>query len=367
VRTGRILWVLTLSLALVFSQAGLVQAARGVPGSQEFGYGARLELNGPNFEDALTMTADLSLDWLALTVHWSDLPTENYKLPAWSRLDQAMQFAGQHRIPVLVSIVSPPPAAITKSGPNPSMTTGLVQTLVRRYPGILKAVELFPGANLTENWGAAPDPQAYAVLYQTVQAKINSEDASLLLVAGGLIPLTQSQANGMDDLVFLKGLYKSSAGRSIPVISIQLTNLVGDPLAPTGGTAGPVLRHYEEIRKIMVSMGREKDLIWISSFSSPSGKMNPSGLSNQEIQDQANWLFQAFTQLRSQLYIGVTIYQSLNPSPTANSSHSSLLLKNQQYHPFYKIFRDLILQNAPDSSLPQYGRPKNQALDKRKT
>jgi hypothetical protein len=367
VRIGRIAWVVTLSLTLIFSQVNLVQAARGIPGSQEFGYGARLELNGPNFEDALMMAADLSLDWLALTVHWSDLPTENYKLPAWSKLDRAIQFADQHHISVLVSIVSPPTAAQTKSGPNPSLTADFVQTLARRYPGALKAVELFPGANLAENWGASPNPQAYADLYRAVQTKINPVDSSLLLIAGGLIPLSQPQPNGIDDLTYLKGLYKSSAGTSIPVISIQLTNLVADPLAPTGGPQAPVLRHYEEIRKIMISMGREKDLIWISSFSSPSGKMNPSGLSNQEIQDQANWLFQAFTQLRSQLYIGVTIYQSLNPSTSASSSYSSLLLKNQQYHPFYKIFRDLILQNAPDSLLSQYGRPKNQALDKRKT
>lgn len=364
-RKIRFLLALLVGLTAVFWPLHKAEAARGIPGSHDFGYGARLELDGPYFEDALEMAAGLQLDWLAVTLHWSELPSDRSE-GDWTRLDQAMQYASKNHISVLVSLTQPPSTALKENGPDPIQTGQLVLELAQRYPVIMQAVELFPGANTRQGWYHQPDPQAYAQLYQYVQDQLQHSGSPVLLVAAGLTPIAAgSSEDDMDDLLFLKGLYR--AGVSMPIISIQLNQVTGDPLAPPDQDNHFVLRHYEEVRQTIVASGGEKEVLWITSFRSPSGKIQLPQAGQPNETNQTNWLIQAYTQLRSQLYIGVAFYQSLNPLTGSTINNYSLIQNDQQYHPFYAVLRDLINQNSPDNFLPQHGRPKTDGLDKNRT
>ena len=59
------------ALAGAFPPHSSAQAGRGVPGSPEFGYGARIELDGIYLDQALELAADLRFDWLVVPVRWS--------------------------------------------------------------------------------------------------------------------------------------------------------------------------------------------------------------------------------------------------------------------------------------------------------
>ena len=335
------------------------QAGRGIPGSPEFGYGARLELDGLYLEDALELAADIQFDWLAVTVRWAALQPDT---PYAARLDTVMAFAARNRLSVLISLTQPPAAALSANGPDPAQTASLVQSLAQRYPGTLAAVELFPAANTHSGWGAEPNPQRYAQLYNHVLTQIQSAGLPLLLVGCGLQPLSTSPSSGeMDDLAFLAGVYK--AGAFPPVISVLLNEVSVDLLAPPDSANHHVLRHYEAVRQVMVTYGQEKSILWITAFRASSVTIPLSESNFQDIARQKAWLYQACAQLRSQLYIGVVVYQSLNPADVASAQHA-LVTSTPQYHPFASIFRELVSQNGGSINLPRYGRPKYEGLEK---
>lgn len=350
--------LLALLLAGCLSLAAPVQAGRGIPGSSEFGYGARLNLTGPYQDDALALAVDLPLDWLAITLPWQDYPAGSGSA-AWLQLDQVMHTAARFQVPVLISLTQAPAGALTLSGPDPEQTAGYAVELARRYAPTLQALELFPAANTRQGWGADPDPAAYARLYRAVERKLQAAGVPILLVAGGLKPLDPADQAGLQDVDFLAGVYSAAPEQPFPIISLDLSVTAGEPLVSPAEGSIQSLRRYELIRQVMISANRQKDLLWITSFAPPSGKMIPSN--QQQAKAQSEWLSQAYAQMRSQLYIGMVVYQSLN----STAGGSGIIQSDDEYLPFYPLLRSLIRQNAP--SPPPNGRPKDEVLVKRRT
>jgi hypothetical protein len=347
------------ALAGAFTPQTSAQAGRGVPGSPEFGYGARLELDGIYLDQALELAADLRFDWLVVPVRWSALQPNT---PYWAKLDAVMAFAARNQMAVMISLTQPPNSVLTGSGPDPVQTAALVQDLARRYAGTLQALELFPAANVRSGWGADPNPKSYASLYNQVSAQLAAASLPVLLVGCGLQPLAAAPAAGeMDDLAFLQGVY--DAGAHPAVISLLLNDVNIDPLAAPGATNRRALRHYEEVRQVMTGAGQQSSMVWITAIRAPSGTIQTAKAHSNEPQ-QSTWIYQAYAQMRSQLYIGVAVYQSLNPVDPPSSAHS--LVTSEQYHPAAAVFRDLLSQNGESVLLPRYGRPKDEGLKKQK-
>ncbi len=357
-------WALLFLLVLLLASLPLtkVEAARGAPGSSEFGFGAHLNMNSPLVLPALEMAANLPLDWIAVDFPWSAyFPTADTR-PDWSSLDQVMTYAASHQMAVMVSVRSAPAWAMTSQGPDPEQSGALAAHLLKRYPGTLQAIELFPGANTAAAWGAAPNAAGYSAVAAAVHNKIHQSSGQVLLVLAGLTPLSGRPDDGsLDDLLFLQELYQAGIAKYSSIVSLQMNNLTGDPLLAPDGQDHRILRHYEEVRQVMLNNSHESGLIWITRLLAPCDTMNPVDQSDPDSQRQTAWLVQAYTQLRAQLYIGAVFYDALNPGGTALCSKQgrSLLLDTAQYHSFYPKLRDLIAENAPEAMLSRRGRAKD--------
>jgi len=358
--------ILGMLLLVIAIPAANTQASRGEPGSMEFGYGASISLNGPYLQQALEAADNLGLDWISVDLNWSLYDPETVPEADWSTLDQIINHASAHRISVMLSITQAPEHVITKQGPDPEKTAELVSWLVNRYPGGLNAIELFPGANTLHGWGTPPDPQAYAKLLSIVQAKLAELDPSIILILGGLQPLASGSGKGMNDLDYLQGIYDAGIGSPCDVISVQLSNLTDQPLTAPDPEEHRILRHYEEIRQIMLKNQHENGLIWITHLNAPSGKIKKEDRIYRDPVKQAEWLVQAYTQLRAQLYIGAAFFESINPVNAQDESRRTLLIENAAPHPFLNSLRNLIAENAPDQAIFARGRPKGSELVKRR-
>ncbi len=354
--------LLFLLLLLAGFPANNVQAARGVPGSSEFGFGSRLKLNSSPIGTALEMAGNLPLDWIGVDYDWSAyFPTAGAE-PDWTVLDQVMTYAANHQIAMMLSITAAPRWAMTSQGPDPEQTGLLVASLINRYGGVIQAIELFPASNTPAGWGAAPNPQGYAAVAAAVRAQVAQAGSPALLVLAGLAPVANNTGDGsVDDLVYLQDLYNAGIQQSGNIVSLQMNDLTGDPLIAPDGQEHRILRHYEEVRQVMLNNSQENGLIWVTRFLAPCGTINVEDQQYQDPQGQTTWLVQAYTQLRAQLYIGAVFYDALNPGGTASCSNKgrSLLLDSAQYHPFYPKLRDLIAENAPETMLSHRGRPKD--------
>lgn len=354
-------------LLLTILPAHGIEAARGVPGSAEFGYGAWLHLHGKEVERGLRLVRDLGLDWVGIQLNWEQTMPVRDAAPDVALLDRAMENCAANQCAVLISLTNPPSWAMTPSGPDAEITAQWVDWLAGRYPEVLQAVELYPGANQFSGWKAAPDPRVYAQVYQHVKNRMRDNNRELVLVAGGLVagdPVVGSP--DWTDLDFIQSLYESGARTWLDVLSIQLSNLNGDPLQAPGENNVLHLRHYERIRQIMLANDHSAGMIWITLIDPPDGTINSGEGALLTPQKQAEWLQQALVQIRSQLYMGATLIPNLNPPAPEDQKFGSIsiLVDGSSYHPFYSAYKAIIKQTNPNQSGDQPGRPKSSIIMK---
>ncbi len=344
-----------------------VSAVPGTPGSSQFGFGASLDVTGQFVGDSLQLAHDLQLDWISLELPWKLVQADKNGPLDWSLFDPVFEQLAHFQIAALVSLTQPPAWSLTDAGPDPAAAAEIVLLLVERYGSSVAAVELFPFANTSQGWGAEPDPTSYLALYRTVSKHLSATNASVVLVAGGLVPLPDNAQDGFaGDLEFLRGLYLAGARDDVQVLSIRLEDLVGNPSAVPENRRQQVLRHYEEVRDVMVKYGHQKGLLWITGLSIPAKLEDQPGVAGSLSQNQASWLSQAYQQLRSQLYIGVAFLNQLNPPASGLTSHAGvpLILPSGDLHPIYRVLRDQIVQNSSGGASPRPGRPKSNFLTK---
>ena len=336
-------------LSLVLNPMDLVHASRGVPGSAEFGFGSDIYPDEPYVDQALQMAGELDLDWIQVHITWSSIQPEAGQPLRMERIDPIMAFAAQRGIAVMFSLTGTPTWARTGTGPDTALTAQMVTALAMAYPGTLQAVELFPGANTLSGWGARPDPQAYTNLYRICADRLQQSGISILLVAAGLRPADLVQGD-MHDLTYLDGLYKAGAASAMPVISLRFENVTGAPSVFPDSQNPGVLRHYEEIRQVMTRNDHHSGLIWITHLGSLSGKISATDSAYLDMNMQSNWMALAYRQLRTQLYIGVTFGQSINPGQGGSDAGSfSLIEPSGGTHPFYSVLREMISLNNTGS------------------
>jgi hypothetical protein len=235
----------------------------------------------------------------------------------------------------MISITNPPQWAIISSGPDPDLTAAIVLSLAHMFPETLLAVELFPGANTKNGWGAPPNPAAYVEMLVKTSQVIKQNAVNVTLVAAGLAPSPSGQIEGdMDDLEFIEALYRNGAAPFMPIVSLRLDNLTGEPMQVPSNGEHRYLRHFEEVRKVMLSNNHQQGLIWITSFCWPTGSIQPTDLHYQSKEGQASWLNAAYRLMRAHLYIGAAFFAHLNPPlDESSSSNNSLILQNANLHP----------------------------------
>lgn len=315
-------------------------AAGGTPDSNDFGYGAHIDLHGEDPLFAIQEAGKYNLDWVAFEFSWKAFQSDPAYPPAWDVLDTALALSGENNLAVMISITQAPTWVMDHNGPNSEETRKLVSDIIRRYPDNLMAVELFPSANTIAGWGTVPDPEAYTHLLKSTSQAIRSLSPKILIVGAGLTPIS-SPSEGMDDLEFLRQIYALEIADYMPLVGLRLLPQGNDPLARNNQSEGLSLRHYEEIRKIMSENGHKNGLIWITGFSWDEKSVgNP--------RDQAVWLKQAYLLLRSQLYIGAAFFDCLNPSP---SKVSNLLLQGGTYHPGFEELIKIIAQDRNEQTI----------------
>lgn len=350
---------LALMIATVVSLLSPSPAAanHGTPNSPDFGYGVNLDLGGQTVLESLQSAARLNVDWVKIEIDWAARWPDANQQPNLGSLDAVMEIAAVNRIAVLISLTSAPRWASTQQGPDAQQTAWFLSNLARRYPDTLQAVEIYPSANTQAGWGAAPDPALYAQILAATRAALAETGLPIFIVAGGLAPLTPQPLSGdIDDLFFLQALYQLGAIQPDTIVSMVFDELTGEPLKSPDSGDHRVLRHYEEVRQVMLANGHTNGLIWVTQFSWPTGKISPDDVSYKgNAEGQSKWLAQSFQQLRAQLYIGAAFVNQLNPA-NGGADEQSLIRANATLHPFMSALRDIIQQNnlAEISSQPKF-------------
>lgn len=307
-------------------------AAPGTPDSVTFGYGLRLDINGARVDEALLWAAKNKVDWIALDFDWNATWPDPAHWDNYSAFAYTARLANTLGLTLVFSIQNPPAWALSEAGPNPELTAALVCDLKRLFPR-LAAVELYPRANTRAGWRAAPNAARYANLLQTVSKRLESREIDLHLLAGGLTNQLSVPEDQLDTQ-FLQDLY--AAGARPAIISLRLDTLSGLP----GDNPDDIhhLRHFEQIRQVMVAHGQSQALIWVTGFDLPAA------MANGDPQTQSEWLAKAYLLMRSRLYFGASLYNCYNRLPPA-PEQTCLMMQDGSDHPFLEKLASLIAEN----------------------
>jgi hypothetical protein len=341
---------LSLLITTLTAFPGTALSFSGTPNSTKFGYGARLDAYGADVGLALKAAYSAGIDWIGFDLDWARVWSQQDAQPDLDEIDFVMTKASSYELAILISITNPPRWAITAQGPDQAAVAKLVILLAERYRQNNLAIELFPGANTAQGWGAKPDPVAYKALLKSCWKALKNSGSSVLLVAGGLEPVTANRSAGdIDDLEFLSDLYRAGAEGFIPVVSLRLPAVSGNLLADPYGGSPAVLRRYETIRKIMAKYNHRSGLIWVTGFTCPIKVLHTSV-------EQAEWINQSYQLMRSQLYIGAAFLDGLNP-PHKNSDpyHLYLIQKidaKTSLHPALSALAQLITLDRTGQTIP---------------
>lgn len=334
-------------------------AVDGFPGSAQFGYGARLDIQGQGIQESIDLASGLNFSWLLVKYDWSLFWPDPDSQPQYTQLDSIVSRVREKNISLVFSISNPPDWAMSTDGPGLEPTLRLVLDLARRYQGTVQAFELFPDANTVDGWSGSPDPKNFAELLRDISDGLASKDIDVRLIATLSPLLSEDAGDNIPDDIYLRELYANDWQDGNYILGIHYPKVTGNPLTQPVDGDGPVLRHYEDLRKILVKHHDEHRKIWITGFAWPGELAEHS---NPTIQ-QTRWLFTAYRLLTAQLYIGAAFFEQINPS-SSSSSVSSLLLPDTSLHPACsKITQMTDLNNIviPD---PSFGAERLSSIDK---
>lgn len=338
--------ILILICAAVLPPAN-VNASEGLPGSAKFGYGGRIDIKGEYLNESIQVASSMGFSWIAVEFDWEEMWPDPNSPPHISQLTEIINQANHAGLSVLLTISNPADWAVTERGPDPQTTANLILSLSEFYGEKILAIELFTGVNTQHAWKAIPDSGSYLRLLKKVQDTLWQAGQQIAIITT-ITPLSTSPSvYDIDDLDFLDELYKASSNSYLPIIGLKFSFISGDPYSNPSQIA---LRHYEEIRAVMLKNDHREGLIWITGFGFPN-----RGLSNNDqaspppltVEQQADWLEKAFSLIKAQLYVGSAFFDQINPNETPNQSfiRATLISVEAHIHPAVDQITRLINQN----------------------
>jgi hypothetical protein len=350
-RTLIIITIFTIIFSIIVIPA-YVEASEGLPGSAKFGYGARLDVDGEYLDKVISTASYIGLDWVAVEFDWAEMWPDPSSPPRINVLSEVINQASQNGLSVLLTISNPASWAVTERGPDPQTTANLTLALVDFFSGKILAVELYPGSNTKNSWIADPHAGYYFEVLKRTQETLSAAGKQIALITTVTPESSIPSANDINDLVFLSDLYASGGKPYLTIVGIKFNKITGAPFSDPGSY---FLRHYEEIRSVMLANSHNNGSIWITGFKLPVND-NLSAAQNYPppvtIDEQSTWIEQAYKLMRAQLYIGAAFFDQVNPSVySQDQTKVTIIENNSNIHPMADRIKQLIIGLTPEAQL----------------
>jgi hypothetical protein len=134
---------------------------------------------------------------------------------------------------------------------DPSDLETYLYQAVRYGKGTIEYVEVFNELNLPYEWGAAPDPAAYARLLSAAYRGIKRADPNVAVISAAVSQRTGGVGGTMEDVDWLNGLYQAGAANSFDLLGMH-AYLGNFAPATDPNTCSPMcFRDVEHFRDVM--------------------------------------------------------------------------------------------------------------------
>jgi spore germination protein YaaH len=312
-------------------------------GNLPFDYGIQVDPRG-NKAANIGHIQNLGFHWVKLQMPWKDVEPSpgNYQWGTWDDVIGAYSGAG---IKVMLSIPKAPdwarPAGDDRSveGPPADYNTfaRFLGEVTQRYKGRVQAIEVWNEQNLWYEGGGSPMPPAnYVAMLSAAYQGIKAADPNMIVVSGAPTPAGDVGGRAIDDINYLSAMYAAGLKNVSDAIGAHPSgyNCPADGdwqtiTDPTASFRGPFdNRHHswcfrgtmEGYRNVMVANGDNAKTIWATEFGwavSSNPQVGYEYARDNTLQEQAQWIVQAYQQAKSWGWAGTMFLWNLDYGVTA--------------------------------------------------
>jgi len=162
----------------------------------------------------------LKLNWVKIQLVWRDIEKQKGQID-FGLMDLNIPLYQKANTKIMLSVAKAPDWARDKNakivpgsydGPptNPQDLADFLSAVLKRYPGMIQAVEVWNEVNLDREWAVYPqklDPARYVALLKVAHDTIKSIDPNIVVISAALSPT--GAGNGIqwqDDFIYFKQL-----------------------------------------------------------------------------------------------------------------------------------------------------------------
>lgn len=234
------------------------------------------EVDGWKIQHTLSMVREMGSSWIVEFFPWPYIEPERGQF-SWDHSDQVIKHARNQGLTIIARLGWVPEwARPDQDGQETTLTyldaaayddfAVFVDAFAERYQNEVHHIILWNEPNLSFEWGFHPvDPDAYTALLKVVYPVAKAAHPDLAVLAGALAPTLEptTSAAGLDDLLYLDGMYRAGAAPYFDGLAAHAYGLQSPPEAAPDPTALN-FRRVEILRQIMTEYGDADKQIYVT-------------------------------------------------------------------------------------------------------
>jgi hypothetical protein len=169
-----------------------------------------------------------------------------------------------------------------------------VETVARRYHGRVWAYIIWNEPNLSLEWGAPPDPEAYAYLLQQAYSAIKQADPSALVISAGLAPTNEQSERALDDRLYLERMLQAGALPCLDALGAHPYGFAYPPDDPRGKHDSLNMNRLLDLQAILAAEGGGATPIWATEIGWTTDAVGEESWLAVTPQQQADYLVRAW-------------------------------------------------------------------------
>lgn len=272
-------------------------------------------------ERMLDMIAAAGFTYIRQPFFWYEIEPEpgvfwdaKWGMSTWEKYDRIVRLARERGLEIIARLDKPPRWARAGQPHLDECPDGpptryedyarFVATVVARYRGQIKYVQIWNEPNLRNEWGCQPiDPAAFTRLLALAYRAAKEADPNVLVLMPGLAPTDQTGPENLSDLLFLEGMYRAGAA---PYFDIASAMVYGYGYPPADRRVDFTRNNFSRViqtREIMERYGDGDKPLWVAEYNWVAFPPDWQGLPSVwgrpvSLAEQARYLYEGY--LRAQ-------------------------------------------------------------------
>lgn len=349
-----------------------------------FGYGVQVNglVGDPGY--AADLAKKVGANWIKQQMRWGDFGHgPNAADVDWSGFDTIINAASERGLKVMLSIVTAPdwsrPGLSGTHGPPSDLNAyaTFVGMVVDRYKGKVNAIEVWNEQNLDREWATTPQQLSatqYVDMLKLAYAIIKSKDPNIIVISGALSPTGKDDGvTATDDFRYMQQMIDAGMLDSADCVGVHhngynigpdvsAQTALQSPKAATAQFRGPFssynggLPHhswffYDTLQTTAQMLNGRKPLCvtefgWATSEGYPDAPQGFGFAKDNTLQDQADYIVQAFTLMRQWGFVKLAFLWNLDYGNKGTGYMDdvvpySLLDTNGQARPAFKALKKM--------------------------